>query len=182
MSGSIARRYAKAIAEIARDEGSLEQTGADLQNLAAIAADAGVASQLANPLLSAPTRRAIARAIADQLGLRPTTRNFLCLLADHQRLDHLIGIAANYERLVDRALGRVRARVTSIAPLTPEQEGELVASLARLTGKTVLVEHQIDPDLLGGLLVEVEGKVYDGSVRTQLQLLAGRIAGQRSVL
>jgi F-type H+-transporting ATPase subunit delta len=182
MSGSIARRYAKAIIAVAQDENALEQTGEELRLLRALTADPQIAQGLANPLLSVSARRGLARAIAEQLSLRPIMRNFLCLLADQRRLDQLGGIAEQYEKILDARLGRVRATLTSAAPLSLAQADSLIASLAGQTGRTVLAEQRVDPDLLGGVVVNVEGKVYDGSLRTQLEALAASIAGGRSVL
>jgi F-type H+-transporting ATPase subunit delta len=120
--------------------------------------------------------------VAEQLKLRPIMRDFLSLLADHRRLDQLVGIADQYQKIIDQMLGRVRATITSATPLTAEQGEAVTGALARQTGRTVLVEEQVDPQLLGGVVVDIEGKVYDGSLRTQLEALATNIAGGRSLL
>ena len=182
MSGAIARRYAKAIIAVAREESSLEETAAELQEVAVLAAEPEIAAALANPLLSASARRALARTISEQLALRPMVRNLVCLLADHRRLDQVVAIADQYRRLLDQILGQVRATITSAAPLAPSQQQTLVDTFTRLTGKKVLAEARVDSQLLGGVLVNIEGKIYDGSLRTQLHGLAERIAGGRSYL
>ncbi len=179
--GSVARRYARAILALADEQGSLEQMAAELQLLRAVAEDGDIAQALANPLLSATTRRALAQTIADTLKLSPTGRNFVSLLADHRRLDQLVGIAREFERLLDARLGRVRATVSSAVPLSDAQRTAVVTAFERALGRTVLAETRIDPALLGGVVVDVEGTVYDGSVRTQLRTLATRIAGGRSL-
>lgn len=179
---SIARRYAKAIVAVAQEQNGLEQTGDELRLLRALAEDPQIAHGLSNPLLSASARRGLARAVAEQLKLRPIMRDFLCLLADHRRLDHLVGIADQYQKIIDQMLGRVRATITSAGSLTAEQTEAVTAALARQTGRTVLAEERVDPQLLGGVVVDIEGKVYDGSLRTQLEALATSIAGGRSLL
>ena len=179
---SIARRYAKAIIAVAKEQNALDQTGDELRLLRALAEDPEIAQGLANPLLSATARRAMARAIAEQLKLRPVMRDFFSLLADHRRLDQLVCIDDQYQRIVDQMLGRVRATITSSAPLAPAQVEAVVSGLARQTGRTVLAEERVDAKLLGGLIVDIEGKVYDGSLRTQLEALATSIAGGRSLL
>jgi F-type H+-transporting ATPase subunit delta len=179
---SVARRYAKAIASIAKDEGGLDATGTELRALAGLAADPTIAPILANPLLSPDSRQAVARTLGEQLRLSPMTSNFLRLLADHQRLDQLVGIADQYERIVDKALGRVRARIQTAVELNAEQQQAVDAALERLTGRKVIAERSVGSELLGGMIVEVEGKVYDGSVRTQLRRLASAMAGGRSFL
>jgi F-type H+-transporting ATPase subunit delta len=182
MSASIGRRYAKAIIAVAEEQDALEQTGDALRLLRALAEDPQIAHGLSNPLLSPAARRGLARAIADQFKFRPMMRNFLSLLADHRRLDALVSIADEYQTILDAKLGRVRATFTSAAPLTAEQVDALVSALARKTGRTVLAEQRVDPALLGGVVVDVGGKVYDGSLRTQLEELATTIAGGRALL
>lgn len=182
MSGPIARRYAKAIIAVAREHNALEQTGDELRLLRALADDPQVAHGLANPLLSTTARRGLARAIAEQLKLRPVMSDFICLLADHRRLDRLVEIADQYQKIVDQMLGRVRAAITSSAPLGAEQAAAVIAALAHRTGRTVLSEQRVDPQLLGGVVVDIDGTVYDGSLRTQLEALAASIAGGRSHL
>ena len=182
MIGSIARRYAKAIIGVAQEQDTLEQTGAELQLLRALAADPQIAAALANPLFSPPRRRELARTIADNLRLAPTMRNFLSLLADHRRLDQLGGIAEQYEKVLDQMMGRVRATITSATPLSAEDARAVVEAFERVTGRTVVTEQRVDPRLLGGLVVDIEGKIYDGSLRTQLETLAANIAGDRSLL
>lgn len=178
--GSVARRYARAIFAVAEEAQTLDQTAAELQLLGAVAGDPEIGAALANPLLDTAARRGLAATIADNLKVSPTTRNFVSLLADHRRLDQLAGIARAFTRILDDKLHRVRATVTSAQPLDDAQRQALVAALERKLGRTVLADTQIDPALLGGVVVDVEGTVYDGSVRTQLQSLATRIAGGRS--
>jgi F-type H+-transporting ATPase subunit delta len=178
----VARRYAKGIFAVAREEQSLEPTGADLERLAATAADPRIGAALANPLLSAPARKAVARTLSEQLQLRATTGRFLGLLADQRRLDQIASICEHYRRLLDEALGQVRVRITAALPLDPAHTQRLVEAFERLTAKRVLPSVQVDSDILGGVIVAVEGKVYDGSLRTQLARLAGAIAGDRSYL
>jgi len=178
---SVARRYAKALFAVADEEGALEQTAAELQVLRTLSDDAQIAAALANPLLSATARNGLARTIADNLKLSRTTHNFLALLADHRRLDQLGGIAAHFERLLDERLQRVRATITSAVALGDAQLHAIVAAFQQQLGRTVLAETRVDPQLLGGVVVDVAGTIYDGSVRTQLHTLANRIAGGRSL-
>jgi F-type H+-transporting ATPase subunit delta len=179
---SVARRYAKALFSLAADENSLEPVAGELERLAALVSDPTLAETVANPLLSAGARTAVARTLADQLQVGTTTRNFLGVLAAHQRLDQLAAIAAHYRRLLDAQLGQVRAHITSAVTLSDAQRTEIVSTFASLTGKRVLPTADVDAALLGGVIVEVEGKVYDGSLRTQLGRLATSIAGSRAGL
>ncbi|MEO8604440.1 MAG: F0F1 ATP synthase subunit delta [bacterium] len=178
---SVARRYAKALFAVADEQGTLEQTAAELQLLRALSGDAQIAAALTNPLLSATSRNGLARTIADNLKLRPTTRNFLLLLGDHRRLDQLGGIAEHFERILDERLNRVRATITAAVALSDAQRQAVISAFEQKLGRSVLAETRVDPQLLGGVVVDVAGTIYDGSVRTQLHALANRIAGGRSL-
>jgi F-type H+-transporting ATPase subunit delta len=87
-------------------------------------------------------------------------------------------VARAYETLVDRELGRSRVKVRSAATLTAGQLSELEGLARRLTGSAqVIVSSEIDPTLIGGVVLDAGGTVYDGSVKTQLERLADRMAG-----
>jgi len=175
--GSVARRYARALFLLAEEQGVLEQTGIELQQLAELAGAPQIAVLMANPLLSAKARRAVAMVLAAELALAGTMKSFVCLLADKDRLDHLVGIAREYRRMLDEARMRVRAVIRTAVELEEAEGEKIVEVFERLTGKTVLATREVDAGLLGGVVVEVGGTVYDGSLRTQLAKLAASIAG-----
>jgi len=175
--GSIARRYAKALFLLAEEQGALEQTGIELQQLAELAAAPEIAATLANPLLGAEARRAVAVVVAEQLALSGTMKNFVCLLADNHRSNQLVGIAEQYRRMLDEVRMRVRAVIRTSVELGEAEAEKIVGVFERVTGKTVLAEREVDAGLLGGVVVEVGGTVYDGSLKTQLAKLAASIAG-----
>jgi F-type H+-transporting ATPase subunit delta len=113
--------------------------------------------------------------VADRLGLSPLTRNFLALVAQRRRLDALGEILAAYRARVDEAAGRTRARVRSAAPLSDAERAGLRERLGRRLGKTVLLDTEVDPNLLGGFVAEVGSRVLDLSVVGQLSALRDRI-------
>ena len=177
---AVARRYAKALFALAKDDHTLEPTADQLARLAAVAADPAVGPVLRNPLLS-PTRRGeIAATLARELALPETSTHFLRLLADHQRLGELSAIADEFQRMLDREMGRVRVTVRTALPLDTQQHADIVARFSQLTGKQVIPSVVVDAALLGGVVVEAEGKVYDGSVRTHLDRLAKALSGSGS--
>nr|GLL24975.1 ATP synthase subunit O, mitochondrial-like [Ipomoea trifida] len=97
------------------------------------------------------------------------TKNFLALLAENGRLRHIDSIAKRFKELTMAHKGEVKAIVTTVIPLPPEEEKELKATLSEMigNGKTVTVEQKIDPSILGGLVLEFERKVFDMSIRTR---------------
>jgi F-type H+-transporting ATPase subunit delta len=181
MSGAVARRYAKALFALAKDGAVLQPAAEQLGRLAAVASDPTLGPVLRSPLLSSTRRHDLAQLLTRELGLSDLLARFLQLLADHQRLGELPAIADRYQHLLDVELGWVRVTIRSARPLDAQQEADIVAVFATLTGRQVIPRASVDADLLGGVLVEVEGKVYDGSVRTQLDRLSKELSGSASL-
>ena len=170
--GSIARRYAKALFSLADEQGQVEQWSSGLEGLGrALASSPELRETLASPLFEKDQRRAVVGELAKALGLAETVRNFLLLLADRDRLAYLPAIVQNFRDLADARLGRIRARVTSAVPLTPEEAKRIAERLAQAEKAQVIVETAVDPALLGGVVAQVGSLVYDGSVRSQLEEL-----------
>jgi F-type H+-transporting ATPase subunit delta len=174
--GSVARRYAKALYELAAEEGAVDAIG---QALAALAeAVKGVpAEQLAPGVLDAEARRKLGRALATPVGVDTTLGKFLRVVAERDRVSELPGVYYWYVKRLDEEAGRVRAGITSAVELRPNELQAVLGAFGKLAGREVVPEVVTDPELLGGVVVELEGRVYDGSVRTRLARLAAKMAG-----
>jgi F-type H+-transporting ATPase subunit delta len=177
MTGSVARRYAKALFALAQQESTLEQTAEQLQRMAALTDDPAIGPTLRSPLLSTERRRQLAQTLARDLSLSDLLTRFVGVLADQQRLNQLPAMAEYFQLLLDQEFGRVRITMRSARPLDGQQQEQIAGAFARLTGKQVLPAVAVDSELLGGVVVEVGSKVYDGSVRTQLERLAKELGG-----
>jgi F-type H+-transporting ATPase subunit delta len=178
---AVARRYAKALFALAKDAATLQPCAAELGRAATLASDPAVAPLLRNPLLTPEQRGELALGLARESASSDLLTRFMRLLADQQRLAELPAISQHFENLLDDELGRVRIAIRSAQPLEPAQQADLIAAFARLTGKEVIPGEVVDANLLGGVVVEVEGKVYDGSVRSQLERLERQLAGAASL-
>lgn len=181
MTGSVSRRYARALFALAQEGAALEATAAELGRAAAIAADPEVRRVLRNPLLSAKSRADITRLIIDHIKPSDLVERFLHLLSDRQRLDELPNMDRRFQAQLDQALGRVRIDVRSARPLADAQRDSIVAAFEALSGKDVIPAETVDPELLGGVVVEAEGRVYDGSVKTHFARIAKELAGAASL-
>ncbi len=179
---SVARRYARAILGTAEKEQDLEKILTELSTIASLTLAPGVSAALENPLLAESKRRQLASTIASEAGVQPTVANFVQLLGDNKRLDQIPAIATQFMELLDEKLGRVRATVTTATELDQASLDRIIATFEKKTGKKVVPEAVVDADLLGGIIVDVEGKVYDGSLRNQLKKLASDIAGSQSYI
>ena len=116
-------------------------------------------------------RKEIVDQLVKALSPQPLLGNFLRVLAENDRLKDFSLIEKSYQRLLEQSLGRVRANIRVAAPLSEDELKALVEAFSMLTQKTVLPTITVDPALLGGVVVEIEGRVYDASLKTQLQRL-----------
>jgi F-type H+-transporting ATPase subunit delta len=178
VTGSLGRRYARALLGLARETGALVAAGEELAQAAAAFGDPQLQRIVLSPVVASAARRAVVEKVVERLGLSPLVKNLIRLLADRGRLWQLEQVAQAYDALVDRELGRARVTIRSATPLTGEQRAELERLARRLTGgKEMIVSAEVDPDLIGGVVLDAGGTVYDGSVKTQLARLAGSVAG-----
>lgn len=164
-----ARRYAKAIFELANEQGALEKFTAEIKSVGDVVAQSrDLAAALSNPTVAPPVRKAIMSDIVARLGVAPTVRNAVLLITEHNRAALLPRIANVLTELADVRAGKVRAEITSAAPLSEAQYARVTASLEKLTGRKISLQRKVDPALIGGVVTRVGDKVYDGSVRTRL--------------
>jgi F-type H+-transporting ATPase subunit delta len=177
VTGSLSRRYARAIFEIGQSQGNLDKLGADLASLAAaMKTSTELVGVLTNPGFRRAERKKIVDALLDRIGAQPAARNATHLLLDGDRLASLPAISRELEAMIEARSGRITAEVTSAVPLTPDQLTQITASLQKLSGKQVVVKKREDPALLGGVVAKVGDTVYDGSLRTQLRSLRDQVA------
>jgi F-type H+-transporting ATPase subunit delta len=174
--GSLARRYTRALFQLAREAGQEESVGAEIEQFHTDYSHSDLQSVLTNPAFPVEIRKQVFDQVASGERLSSLTLRFLSLLLERDRLSHLAGIVNCYRRLLNEAKGRVDAKVVSVTALEPSVVERLRGQLRAISGKEVILQQVVDPDLLGGLQVELEGKIYDGSLRTQLENMKQRIA------
>src|SRR5688572_29251655 len=175
-SGSVARRYARALYDLAREESAIEAIGIALAELSEAVAATGEEA-VGEGVLDHDVRTRIGQALAARVGSESLLGRFLQVVADRDRLAQLPAIAQWYRRMEDEAAGRVRLDVTSASALADAELDAIRAVFRKIVNRDVVTVVSTDPDLLGGAVVEVEGRVYDGSLKTALSRLAARMAG-----
>ncbi len=170
MIGSdIAKRYARALFEIARDENTLEQTYNELRMFSAVLEEnENLQEFLANPIFDLPDKKAVVIEILSKLEISIMAANFLKLLVDKRRIDILPDVEASYLKYIDDVLNKARVRVKTAFPLSEDLSDQIKNQLENLTGKTVEVVIEEDPSLVGGIVVGIGDTLYDGSIRAQL--------------
>ena len=175
IAGSLARRYARALLELGKTDGAYERYGREVSELAALyASSAELRLALGDTVIPALRRRAVLEAILDRAQVSKLCRSFALLLLQRERIGALQDIARELDQMVDAQAGRVRAEVTSARPLAAAEVAQLKRILEAATGKVVVLAQKTDPELLGGAVTQLGDTVYDGSIRTQLELLRER--------
>lgn len=175
IEGSLSRRYAKALFQLAVEAGREEEVGQEIGRFAAAYSGSPLHRVIASRALAGRSRKAVVIRVAQSLGLSSLPTRFLSLLIDRDRMALLPSIAVRYRRLLDEAKGRVEARVVGAGSLDAEMLEKLGRVLERICTKKVILHEETEPALIGGVLIELEGKIYDGSVRTQLEQMKARI-------
>ena len=164
------RVYANALFEAAQEQGKLEPVGEQLAQLVEAEREVPELRELLrNPQLDPRARRA---ALEDVLGgTEQLLRNFLLVLSDKGRAGQLEEIAAEFERLVADAEGIVHAELTTAVELSDDEAQKLLQQIEQASGRKVEATRTVDPDLIGGIVLQVGSHRLDASVRGRLDRL-----------
>jgi len=171
-----ARRYAQAVFEIALEAKELDLWRSDLEEIVGAVGDAEFVGLLENPKL--PSRDK-ARLLSGRLaGVNPKALNLVRLLLAKGGLGIIGDVAGEYQRLLDSCRGIEVAEVITAVPLDDEDKLKLAESLGDVVGKKVVLESEVDPGLIGGIVARIGGKLLDGSTRSKLIALKKELAGK----
>ena len=176
---SASLQYATALADIALEQGAAEPVKKQLADFSAAYAESPeLRNVLANPAVVIAAKHAVIEKLTARLGLSRIVRNFLFIMADHQRTHLLPEIQQTFEAVIRQRQGVAEAEVSSAAELNASQKTALQQTLERLTGKKVQAKYSLDPGLLGGAVVRVGDTIYDGSVRNRLNEMRARLSAE----
>lgn len=173
---AVGKRYAKALLQLAREEGDREGYLSELQAMRGPLGDEALGDFLINPAIPVAVRRETVFEIARRSGLRASLAQFLGFVVEKDRFVFFPEIVGQYERLLQRELGQTSVRILSARPLAPDEKERLLAKLRRAIGEKIVVRMDADSTLIGGIQIEVAGKIYDGSLKGQLEAMKERIA------
>jgi len=176
-SSKVAKRYARAMLGLSSDTVQLETWGAELERLARIVAAPEISVAFASPEVVPSVKIEALAKIGEKLELSYPIRSFATVVARHGRIDDLPAVAEAYRRMLDDLI--VRARATLTFPQTPSDEtlARILAGLEALAHKKIVPTVNLEAALIGGVVVELEGKIYDGSLASRLAEAARRLAG-----
>lgn len=173
---TLARPYAKAVFELARDSSRFADWSAVLRGIADAVADPAVAAAIGHPAIGkAQLAEALSTAVGSRVGADGT--NLLHLLVDNGRLKLAPAIASEYEALRAEAESTIDVEITFAAAMSPAQTQALSDAIAKRLARRVNVTTQVDESLIGGAVIRAGDLVIDGSAvgeldRLRLQLVA----------
>jgi F-type H+-transporting ATPase subunit delta len=171
-----ARRYARAVFEIALEKKELDRWQADLEKLVGVMADGTFLAAMNSPSIKFDDK---ARLMTERLGkISPTARNLALLLVSRNGAGMAGEIAAEYGRMVDAYHGIQTAEVTTAVPIDDAEKIRLAETLSALVGSQVVVKPAVDPEILGGVVARLGGKLLDGSTRSRLAALKRELSGR----
>ena len=174
LKGAIARRYAEAVFDLARKQGTLDRTLEDVKEIAQVLANRNLAFLLREPKIAARRKEtAIRQALAEKV--LPTSLNLTLLIVQRELVDLMPNIASELEQLVLDYRNEAIAEVTTAAPLSEIQQTSVKRALETRTGKTIIMQTHVDPSILGGIVARVGDQVIDGSIRYRLSALQQRL-------
>ncbi|MGZ5803774.1 MAG: F0F1 ATP synthase subunit delta [Xanthobacteraceae bacterium] len=168
----MAGRYATALFELALETNAIDSVRADLEKFANLVSESADLSRLVrSPVFTAEEQGRAISAILDKAGIGGLAANFLKLVASNRRLFAAHEIVRGFNALVAKHKGEVTARVTVAEKLSDAHLNEIKSALKSVTGKDVLVDVEIDPAIIGGLIVKVGSRMIDSSLRTKLNAI-----------
>jgi len=167
-----AGRYTAAMFELAESAGALDTVEKEFQELGAVLeSNTELSHVISSPAFSREQQSGAIGALAAKLGHSEMTRNFLGLMGSKGRLALLPETISGFEALVAEHRGNFAAEVTTAKPMSDMQRNALAENLRNSLGRSVRIEENVDPSILGGLIVKVGSKMVDSSLKSQLERL-----------
>jgi F-type H+-transporting ATPase subunit delta len=174
ITNAIARRYAKALVQLAAEEQRVELIHGELTRFETLlSTQSALRSVLINPAYGINEKRAIMKDVMGLIKVSGTVANFLLLLLDRGRISFLSAIIASFGTYADDISGVVRPILYTAIPLEADKIEGIKDALTTSTGKKVVLSVEVDPSLIGGVVTKIGDMVYDGSIRTQLNQIEG---------
>jgi len=169
-----ARRYARAVFELAQESGQIAEWSERLARVRDLLVDERVRAVLTNPTIATERRMELISSAPHELD--PESTNLAKLLIESNRVEDVVEVADEYQRLADAAAGRVRATVTTAVELGPKDRDRVAAELSKRLAGEVELEVVVDPAILGGLKLQYGDRLVDATIATRLQQLRRRLA------
>ena len=174
----IAKRYSRALFAIGQEQGAdaLKKYGEELGAFAELVKGEPVLLRIfKNPVIRVEDKKSLLKKILDKMGASQVVKNFFMLLAEKKRLPYILDIRDYYQKLLDEYEGVVRGRLVTAIELKDDKKENIRQSLEEKMARKFILDFSVDKEILGGVVLKVGDKVYDASLRAQLNILKEKI-------
>ncbi|WP_019121082.1 F0F1 ATP synthase subunit delta [Brevibacillus massiliensis] len=169
---AVAKRYARALFEVAKERGLIDQVETELKSIVdAVRQNEDLTKILMHPHISVGAKKELISQLFEA-HVAEVTSNFLAVLIDNGRESDLENIANAYVKLANEERGIADALLTSAKPLSSEEQAEIAERFGKLLNKRLRFETVVDPAILGGIVIKIGDRLYDGSIRSKLEHFA----------
>jgi F-type H+-transporting ATPase subunit delta len=179
MNRMLDRRYAKALLEAAADAdcvGVVAEQFAGFIDLLKSSAD--MQKVIDSPTVSPVSRRRVMEKIVEKAGYKDIFANFIIVLNEKGRIKNISGILESFLELIDESKGIVTAKLSYAGVLSDEEMKNIKSTLEKISGNEVNLDIEMDPQLIGGIRVEMAGTIYDGSLKNRINMLKDQLTGE----
>jgi F-type H+-transporting ATPase subunit delta len=174
--GMVSRRYAEGLFAAAKAADAMDTIGKDLYTICqAVEASSDLKAALYHPQVTRDEKKTLIDLILGEQ-VSHLTLNLMHLMIDKRRMDILPGLIEDYNFLVREERNEAIAHVQAARPLSPDNRNKLERNLSKRTGKRITLSVKVNPELIGGLIVEIDGRIIDGSIKGRLDNLMENIS------
>lgn len=174
---STARRFAKALISIAREEDAVQKFRDEITLTNAVFAKTPeLYKVLLNPVYTAQEKNNLLNKLCSSLSLAKHTERLLTMLVETRNIGLLPEITSCYQRLEDELSGRIRVTVEAPHEIAGSVLEEIRKKISEETGKEAVLDARLNTALLGGMVLRIDNTLLDGSIKKQLELLREKIA------
>jgi F-type H+-transporting ATPase subunit delta len=171
----IAKRYAKALVQLAEEKKSVDKAKADLAAfVGAVDALPALQKLLASPVFTPESKKAVIKELSEKLGMQSTTQRFVEHLAETGRIRYIKDVNEAFQEILAERLNRASVKLTTAATVGTGDLAEMKKKLEALTGKQVDIDAKVDASLIGGAKAQIGSVVYDGTIKNQLNKMRNK--------
>ncbi len=171
LKGAVGERYAEALYELAKNDSIVEQVEQELVAINQLVEDEqDLKKVLYHPRITTEEKKELLQVLF-QGKIAEVTFSFLQLLVERQREQYLSDIVTSYVDKANADRNIATAQIASAVDLSAKEKKELGAMLAKITGKKMVTDFSVDPELIGGVVVRIGDRVIDGSIRTRFSAM-----------
>ncbi len=177
MIRTIAKRYAKALVELAEAKKTVDKTKADLAAFAdAVDAQPALQKLFSSPVFTPENKKAVIKDLGAKLGFQPSTQRFVEHLAETGRIRYVKDVYEAFLAILAERQNRATVQLTTAVSLKNGDLADIKKKLETLTGKQVDIDSKVDASLIGGAKARIGSVIYDGSIKNQLNKMRDHLA------